>query len=491
MSQGPAQDLAILIRSGWRLVSFETFEEDRALRVIERVAEGLERKPMVWTSASGFTGSGDGAGELENGIESIKKISEPAIFVLLDAHAALRCAITTRKLRDLLPLLAKRKQVVVMVGPVIEMPVELVREAGHVAMPLPRADELEALFSRVLDQADASANADWLGACVRSALGLTAAEAVRVLRKAVALSDGLSAVTASHIVREKSLALRRTPALAFHDTDEGLERVGGLDALKSWLRERRRAFGEEARSFGLPLPRGLLLLGVQGCGKSLSAKSVAVEWGFPLLRLDLASVFAGGAQSPEAAIKEAINVAESISPAVLWIDEIEKGFAATDRDPHASRVFGSFLTWLSEKTEPVFVVATANEVAGLPPELLRRGRFDELFFVDLPTTAERTEILAIHLRKRDRDPKQFQLEQLAEEAERLSGGELEQVVSAGLYSAFAEGRELTDNDLLNAIHETIPLYDTYEDRIKDLRDWARTRARSASTDSRVADLFAR
>jgi ATP-dependent 26S proteasome regulatory subunit len=491
VSLGPAHELAVLIRSGWRLISFETFEEDRALRVIERVAEGLERKPMVWTSASGFAGSGEGAGDLEYGIAAIQNVPEPAIFVLLDAHEALRSAVTTRKLRDLLPLLGKRRQVVLMVGAVTQMPVELVREAGYVGMPLPRADELESLFRRVLDQADGPADPEFVGACVRSALGLTAAEAVRVVRKATALSEGLNAQTASHIVREKSLALRRTPALAFHDTDEGLERVGGLDALKSWLRERRRAFGEEARAFGLPLPRGLLLLGVQGCGKSLSAKSVAVEWGFPLLRLDLASVFAGGSQSPEAAIKEAISVAESISPAVLWIDEIEKGFAATDRDSHASRVFGSFLTWLSEKTEPVFVVATANEVAGLPPELLRRGRFDELFFVDLPTTAERIEILAIHLRKRDRDPSQFQLEQLAEEAERLSGGELEQVVSAGLYAAFAEDRDLTDNDLLNAIHETIPLYDTYEDKIKDLRDWARTRARAASTDSRVADLFAR
>jgi hypothetical protein len=346
MSQGPAHDLAILIRSGWRLISFETFEEDRALRVIERVAEGLERKPVVWTSASGFSGTGQGAGELENGIDAIRNIAEPAIFVLLDAHVALRHAVTTRKLRDLLPQLGRRRQVVVMLGPVVEMPVELVREAGHVGMPLPRADELEALFRRVLDQGDEPADADQVTTCVRAALGLTAAEAVRVLRKASALSEGLNAATAAHIVREKSLALRRTPALAFHDTAEGLEQVGGLDALKAWLRERRRAFGDQAKAFGLPLPRGLLLLGVQGCGKSLSAKSVAVEWGFPLLRLDLASVFAGGAQSPEAAIKEAILVAESISPAVLWIDEIEKGFAATDRDPHASRVFGSFLTWL-------------------------------------------------------------------------------------------------------------------------------------------------
>ena len=239
------------------------------------------------------------------------------------------------------------------------------------------------------------------------------------------------------------------------------------------------------------MPRGLLLLGVQGCGKSLCAKAVALEWQFPLLRLDLAAVFAGKEQSPEAAIREATAVAESIAPAVLWIDEIEKGFSASSNDPGASRVFGSFLTWLSEKKAPVFVVATANDVTNLPPELLRRGRFDELFFVDLPTAQERMEVLSIHLAKQHRDPMQFSLESIALEAERLSGAELEQVVSAGLYTAFAEQREITDADLLNAVNETVPLYDTYEDSIKELRDWARVRARPASQDPRMADLFDR
>jgi len=488
-AQTPAQELTLLVRSGWRLVAFETFEEDRALRVLERVAEVLERRVVLWSSASGLSGSGEGAGDLEAGLRAVAEVQPPAMFVLLDAGTGLADPRTTRRLRDLLPLLAKRRQTVVLLGPVIDMPVELVRETGHVSLPLPRADELDALFRRVLEPGDAGVDEELLEACVRAALGLTAAEAVRVLRKACAQGDGLDSAAPSRIVREKRLALRRTPALGFHEVGEGLAQVGGLDALKAWLRERRRAFGERARQFGLPMPRGLLLLGVQGCGKSLSAKAVAVEWGFPLLRLDLASVFSGGSQSPEAAIQEAVAVAESIAPAVLWIDEIEKGFAATDRDVHASRVFGSFLTWLSEKSEPVFVVATANDVQGLPPELLRRGRFDELFFVDLPNAAERMQILSIHLRKHGRDPRQFALEQLAHEAERLSGGELEQVVGAALYAAFSEDRDITDNDLLNAIHETVPLYDTYEDRVKDLRDWARNRARPASTDSRMIDLF--
>lgn len=489
MSQGPAHDLSLLIRAGWRLIAFETFEEDRALRVLERAAEATERSVIVWSLASGIDGSGRGAGSLEAGITALMEHDEPALLVLLDVHAVQDDPAAVRRIRDWLPTLAKRRQSLVLLGPVVEPPIELARETGHVALPLPRHDEIEALYRRVLDAADGAPDPRALESCVRASLGLTAAEAVRVLRKACSVTGGLSEATAGHVAREKRHALRRTPSLTFYDTEEGLEAVGGLGELKEWLRARRKAFGEEARHFGLPLPRGLLLLGVQGCGKSLSAKSVAVEWQFPLLRLDLASVFSGAQQSPEEAIHEATAVAESIAPAVLWIDEIEKGFSATGNDVHASRVFGSFLTWLSEKTAPVFVVATANEVESLPPELLRRGRFDEMFFVDLPARAERMEILAIHLAQRGREPTHYDLESLADEAERLSGAELEQVVCAALYTAFSENREIGDNDLANAIHDTVPLYDAYEDRIKELRDWARGRARLASTDSKMVDLF--
>jgi SpoVK/Ycf46/Vps4 family AAA+-type ATPase len=210
-----------------------------------------------------------------------------------------------------------------------------------------------------------------------------------------------------------------------------------------------------------------------------------------LLRLDLAAAFGDPQRGPEMMMREATAVAESIAPAVLWIDEIEKGFARAATDARASRVFGAFLTWLSEKTTPVFVVATANTVADLPPELLRRGRFDEVFFIDLPTPAERLEILGIHLRRRGRDPGHYPLEELAAASERLSGAELEEAVNAGLHAAFAERRELEDRDLANAIQETVPLYETYEERIKELRNWASTRARAATLDARMVDLFAR
>ena len=511
MSTACEEELQLLIRSGWNLIALESSEEDRALGLLRRVAQATDRRCITWTLASGLDAreidsplkdrkaklaDGSGSGSLNEGVIGISAYEGPAIFVILDAHRLLDDPMAIRRLRDRLPQFAARRQVIVLLGPVLDLPIELLREAATVEMPLPNEAELLSLFER-LHEKDADANSTdddsrprLLSAAARSALGLTGSEAVRVFRKTCTKSHGLNEDAIEGIVREKRRALGRTPALSFHQFDAGLSDVGGLGELKLWLQERRRAFGSEARSFGLPTPRGLLLLGVQGCGKSLCAKAVAREWHFPLLRLDLAATFSSATQSPEQAIREAVLVAESLAPAVLWIDEIEKGFAASESDPSASRVFGAFLTWLSEKESPVFVVATANDVAALPPELLRRGRFDDLFFVDLPTENERAEILSIHLRRRGRDPLQFKLAELAAQAARLSGAELEQVVTAALYAAFAESRDLSETDLENAIHETVPLYDTFEERIKELRDWAKGRTRPASVDAKMVELFA-
>jgi SpoVK/Ycf46/Vps4 family AAA+-type ATPase len=482
------KELGWLLRAGYRVLVLETFEEERALRVLERAAAQAERGFASWSLAAGLEGRG--AGSLDLGLRELEALEKPLVLAVLDAQSVLADAVALRRLRDALPRLAQRKQTVVLLGPVVELPLELEREASRLSLPLPSADELRRLFERVAAGGAGEPPAELLDECVRAALGLTGAEAVRVFRKAWLAAGALDGGAVAHVLREKQKALRRVPALSFQDASEDLAQVGGLGELKRWLAERRRAFGAEARAFGLPVPRGLLLLGVQGCGKSLSAKAVARAWRFPLLRLDLAAAFGDRARSPEVTMREATAVAESLAPAVLWIDEIEKGFAATDRDPSASRVFGAFLTWLAEKRAPVFVVATANDVTALPPELLRRGRFDELFFVDLPTESERVEILAIHLAKRGRDPAHYPLAELAARAVRLSGAELEQVVAAGLYKAFAERRELGENDLANAIQETVPLYETYEERVKELRDWARTRARPATLDARMVDLFA-
>ena len=293
----------------------------------------------------------------------------------------------------------------------------------------------------------------------------------------------------SLILEEKKKSIRKSEVLEYFELDEQLDHVGGLEEVKRWVQSRSRAFDEDARKFGLPAPKGLLLIGVQGCGKSLTAKAVAGTWRLPLIRLDLGAVFGSG--SPETAIHRAIKVSESLAPVVLWVDEIEKGFSDMGGagSSNATRVFGSFVTWLQEKQEAVFVVATANEVANLPPELLRKGRFDETFFVDLPDVHERQVILDIHLKKRDRDPADFDLDRLARQSEHFSGAEMEQGVVAGMYRAFGEEREVTTEDIGKEISEIIPLYTTYEEKIKALREWAKTRARRASLDQSLVDLF--
>ncbi len=293
---------------------------------------------------------------------------------------------------------------------------------------------------------------------------------------------------------EKKRALAREIGLEVVETIERLQDVGGLESFKAWMAERAQAFSADAQRFGLPAPRGVLLVGVQGCGKSLAAKSVAHALGAPLLRLDLPRVLGTGA-SAEEGLARALEAAEAIAPVALWLDEVEKAFAGSSPtdggDPRAARVLGSFSTWLQERRQAVFVVATANDVTRLPPELLRRGRFDELFFVDLPDPEARRSILALHLARRGRDPKGFDLAALAEACHEFSGAELEQVVVGALHRAFALKRELELGDLRRVALDLVPLSKTYEEQVKALREWARGRARTAGREGTVVDLFRR
>jgi SpoVK/Ycf46/Vps4 family AAA+-type ATPase len=287
------------------------------------------------------------------------------------------------------------------------------------------------------------------------------------------------------ILSEKEQIIRKSGTLEFYRAAEGFGDVGGLDVLKQWMEKRTQAFGQKARDFGLPAPKGILLLGVQGCGKSLSCKAVASQWRLPLLRLDVGKIFSGIVGSSEENMRRAIRMSESVSPTILWLDELEKGFAGTQSSPFSdggttSRVFASFITWLQEKTAPVFVVATANRIEDLPPELLRKGRFDEIFFVDLPDEHERREIFTIHLRRRNRDPAGFDLDQLAAAAEGFSGAEIEQTIVAALFDAFDAGRDITTEDVLRNVRESVPLSRTMREQIEELRSWAGTRARQAS-----------
>jgi SpoVK/Ycf46/Vps4 family AAA+-type ATPase len=320
-------------------------------------------------------------------------------------------------------------------------------------------------------------------ALVSAAQGLTLAEAENAFAKAIAEDNRLDGGDIRRMLEEKSQVVRKSGLLEYHAVEASLADIGGLPGLKRWLERRRNAFSDAARTFGLPEPKGLLLLGVQGCGKSLTAKAIASGWRLPLLRLDMGRIFSGLVGSSEENVRRAIRIAESLAPVILWVDEIEKGLAGTSGQGDSgvsARVFGSLLTWMQEKTAPVFVVATANRIEGLPPELLRKGRFDEIFFVDLPTLADRAAIFVIQLRKRGRDPANFPIDALALQSEHFSGAEIEQAVISAMYDAFADGVELDPKHLEMALKETVPLAVTMSADIDRLREWARTRTRPAA-----------
>jgi SpoVK/Ycf46/Vps4 family AAA+-type ATPase len=329
-----------------------------------------------------------------------------------------------------------------------------------------------------------------VAALVRAAAGLTLDEAERAIRRAAELNGGLKPGSERSVIEEKTQLIRKSGMLEYYHSSESFQDVGGLENLLEWFQARTAIFSGIARYAGLPQPKGALLVGVPGCGKSLSARALAGVWRVPLLRLDVGRIFGSLVGSSEANLRRAIQTAEAVSPCVLWIDEVEKGFAGVGGHGGggiADRIFGYFLSWLQDKRSPVFVVATANDLSNTPPEFLRQGRFDQIFFVGLPGQTERETILRIHLSKRKRDPGRFDLKALAAEAKRFSGAELEQTVVSGLFRAFDANRELETGDLMAAIEETYPLARARAAEIEALEQWA---VRGAKPASRVAEVLA-
>jgi len=295
-------------------------------------------------------------------------------------------------------------------------------------------------------------------------------------------------IAINHLLEQKRNLLRQNSVLEVVKIEENIDDIGGLQDLKQWITSRKDNFSEKARSFGIPMPKGVLLLGVQGCGKSLTAKIIANIWNFPLVRLDFINLFAKG-KSVEEQLREAINIAENFAPIVLWIDEIEKALSQEEQTSEIRRILGWLMTWMQEKTVPVFLVATANRVSVLPPELLRKGRFDEIFFVDLPTTEERKEIFKIHIEKRKREIKNFDIPKLSNQSSGFSGAEIEMAVIDALTNEFTRGKDLSQKSVEEAIRKTVPLSVTYEEEIKHLRIWSKDRARNASGNKRIETMF--
>jgi AAA+ superfamily predicted ATPase len=463
------------VTSGVRLVCVVTHEERRALAILARALPSS--KVIPWTVTEGW---GDEPTSIEP-TRAVQRASrdEPGIArVMLDVHPWLGDPFFVRALRDLVSL--QRETPLFLVMPGAQLPPELDRDARVIPLPLPGMGDLEAALLR-----EGFTDGSPRDAFARAALGLTLDEATRAFRFATTLADPAEAL--QHVIAEKRGALRRSACLELVDADVSFDDVGGLEIVKGWVEERVVAFDAAAREFGLAEPRGMLVCGVQGCGKSLLSKATARVLGLPLVRLDFAEVFA--ATAPEHAVQEATRTVEAVAPVVLWVDEIEKGLGAEASDARHARVFGAFLTWLQERRAPVFVAATANEVDRLPPELARRGRFDDVFFVDLPSTKERQQILSVHLRRRGRSPEAFPVAELTEALEHWSGAEIEQMVTSALFRAYAQRQELTVDHLRAAARDLVPLATLYEEKIQALRQWGQARARRASADRRTLDLF--
>lgn len=489
-SRGELQDL---IKARYPLMYIVSHEEGRVEESLRKLCIEREMRLEVWSITEGFQilANGSGGREVKDPIKALEHVNRGegrALYVLRDYHPYLKEPVVVRRLRDLATALRKTKKSLVILSPVQKIPPELEKSiAAVVDWELPIREEIEQIARRLVPQAPPAtqqqieSDPSFMERVVEAALGLTAVEAENVFAKSMVRTHTFDMET---ILEEKKQIIRKSGLLEYYEHREEFSDIGGLTELKSWIVKRRHAFSSRAREFGLPLPKGMLLIGVPGTGKSLTAKAVGALWEMPLLRLDVGKIFAGLVGSSEENVRTVIKTAEAIAPAILWIDEIEKGFSGTGSSGQTdggttSRVFGTFITWLQEKTSPVFVIATANDVSQLPPEMLRKGRFDEIFFCDLPTANERMDIFDIHIRKKNRDPGKFDLDKLVAATQEYSGAEIEQAVVGGLYDAFDTGGDLDTELLYASLKDIVPLAVTMRERIEYLREWARSRARPA------------
>lgn len=491
------KEIDVLIRARYSLIGIVSYEELRVQRFIQKIALEKNKAFYLWSATSGIHKSEeDKAGNEATrdplaALEFIEKQTTPAIFLFKDFHAYLGDATIIRRLRDFVERLKSTYKTLIFVSPTLQIPVELEKDIAIVDFDLPDREEIAYLLEDIIQSISKNQgikidlNEEIKEKLVNAALGLTLNEAENAYARAIVEDSALGAEDIERILAEKKQVIRKSGLLDYFHTDENIGNVGGLGELKDWLIKRAVGFTQKAKEFGLPEPKGILLVGVQGCGKSLTAKAVSNLWKLPLLRFDVGRVFSGVVGSSEENMRKAIKTAESVAPVILWIDEIEKSLSGVQSSGFSdagtsARVFGTFITWLQEKSKPVFVIATSNNISLLPPELLRKGRFDEIFFIDLPDDAERKEIFNIHLKKRKRNTQNFDLDILTRESEEFSGAEIEQAIISGLFEAFVANRELTTADILKSIKESVPLSKTMAEDINNLRKWAKTRTRPAT-----------
>jgi AAA+ superfamily predicted ATPase len=501
----PADELEVLVRARYPIIYVVSWEEERVEQHLSSIARRRNKQLFVWTYTQGITKYGaepqrtkSGSGNTSDPLAALDAVMaqvEPAIYLFKDFHPFTeenRANLAViRRLRDVAYNLRDSYKTIVIVAPVARIAPELAKDVTLVEFGLPDVTDFNRLLDRIVedlkDKPQVRINLEPEGRerLLHAARGLTLKEAENVFAKTLVLEGKIDAEDVGIVFSEKQQIIKKSGLLEYYPSQERLSSVGGLENLKQWLHKRGMAFSERAAGFGLPPPRGMLLLGVQGCGKSLCAKAASSLWKMPLLRFDIGRMFGSLVGSSEENMRRAVQTAESVAPAILWVDEIDKAFAgsigsAGSDAGTASRVFGTFLTWLSEKTSPVFVIATANDISHLPPELLRKGRLDEIFFVDLPSEVERREVFRIHLQKRNRSPDGFDLDLLSRLSDGFSGAEIEEAIISGLFDAFSKGTELSTDILRVSLAETVPLSRTMSEELNRLRTWAQGRARPAS-----------
>lgn len=497
-------NLTTYLLAGYPGLAVLSSEEARAESEIAAVCSSLRRQLHAWSSSEGLVDLAQGRiSQCPDPLDAFQLIDgifaspEPRTVVLLrdlQLHMEHGDPMLTRRIKDTLRIAKANGHTIILLGCHLKLPPELDHEITRIDFGLPDARALNS----VLDGIISSASLPELDPSVRecalaNALGLTTTEAENVFALSVVEAK---AIDPKIIAREKASALKRNGLVEVIRASANLDDVGGLESLKEWLHRRAGAFGESAKAYGLPAPKGLLIVGFPGTGKSLTAKATASAFGLPLLKLDMGRVFGGIVGQSESNLRSVIQTAEAIAPCVLWIDEIEKGFSGSKSSGStdggtSSRVFGTFLSWMQEKDKAVFIVATANDVSQLPPEFLRKGRFDEMFFVDLPDVKERAQIWEIVIRRHGRNPADFRSVNLSESCDQFTGAEIEAVFIDALHESFVENREPLEADLLAAMSRMVPLSKLMDQQIASLKNWSTGRARDAAGDRSAAQRTTR
>jgi SpoVK/Ycf46/Vps4 family AAA+-type ATPase len=488
-------ELTLLLKARYPIIYITTIEEDRVEYIIRKsIKTNLNRSIYSWDFIDGYTNNPNNEGFAKrNPVQALELIERltpqtPALFLLKDFNRFLTDISISRKLKNITRILKLQPKTIVIIGSELNIPKELSDLITVLQFQLPIDTEINYELKRLVESLNIEINQQILESLTRACQGLSLERIRRVLSKIIATYKTIDENSIQLLLNEKKQLISQTEILEYWSVNETISKIGGVDNLKEWLKKRKISFSIQAANYGLPTPRGLLLVGIQGTGKSLTAKAIATEWQLPLLKLDVGKLFGGIIGESESRLRQMMELAETISPCILWIDEIDKAFTKNDSKGDSgtsNRVLATFISWLSEKRKPVFVVATANNIDLLPLEIIRKGRFDEIFFLDLPQKQEREEIFKIHIQEfRPNNWKSFDYSKLGQLSDSFSGAEIRQSIIEGMYHAFYEKREFTTEDICLALTQLIPLSQLENTQTLKLKNWAASgRIRLASSKS--------